>query len=126
MLNTYFKVSTDIFIYQKHKMRNMPLIPMAIQQGMSATSFIIMTLKTNPLGMLGVFTVADMVIRKYYSQNKIAIKNNFTIAMGALATTLITGPFLIEWSKSIYYYINDKIVDISDDFFNYSSALGMG
>ncbi len=104
----------------------MALIPMAIKQGMSATSFIIMTLKTNPLGMLGVFTVADMGIRKYYSKNKIAIKNNFAIAMGALATTLITGPFLIEWSKNIYYYINDKIVDVSDDFFNYTSALGMG
>ena len=115
---TYLNLTTEVFIYQKLLMTSMALIPLAIQQGMSFTSFVALTLKTNPLGMLAIFTITDLGIRNYLKRNQKIIRSN-------LATTLITGPYLIEWGQSAYYYLNDKIVDLSDDFFNYTSALGL-
>ena len=122
---TYLNLTTEVFIYQKLLMTSMALIPLAIQQGMSFTSFVALTLKTNPLGMLAIFTITDLGIRNYLKRNQKIIRSNMVIALGTLATTLITGPYLIEWGRSAYYYLNDKIVDLSDDFFNYTSALGL-
>jgi hypothetical protein len=102
----------------------MPIIPTSIQQGASISSFIITTLKTKPLGVIIIFTIADWSGKKL-SKTKNQTTQNMKFFMGALAATILTGPFIIYWSEGIYNYINDKMINLTDDFFNYTTALGM-
>ena len=113
-----------MFNRQNRKNKNMGLTPMMIKQGASVGTFIATTIKTKPLALIAIFTISNLGIKTIFRRGGRTIKNNMGFAVGVLATTIITGPFLIEWGESTYYYINDKIVDLSDSFFNFTSALG--
>lgn len=113
-----------MFNRQNRKNTNMGITPLMIQQGASVGTFIATTIKTKPLALIAIFTISDLGIKTILKQSGKTIKNNIGFALGVLATTLITGPFIISWSESAYYYVNDKIVDLSDNFFSFTSALG--
>jgi len=114
-----------MFNRQNAKITIMGLVPTMIQQGGTISSFIISTMQTKPLGLMVVFTVFDLGSKRLFPNMKVNTKNSIGFGLAVLATTLITGPFLIEWAESTYNFINDKIIDITDDFFNYTSALGV-
>ena len=113
-----------IFNRQKGENNIMSFVPVMIQQGGTVSSFIITTIKTKPLGMIVLFTIADFGFKGWLKAKGKKISKNWTYAGGVLVATLITGPFIIEWGESAFHYVNDKIVDLSDDFFNFTSALG--
>ena len=102
----------------------MPLIPLSIQQGATIPTFILTTFKTKPLGVLIIFTIADWAGKKI-NKNKHETTKNMKFFIGVVGATILTGPFIIYWSEEIFHYINDKMVNITDDFFNYTSALGV-
>lgn len=114
-----------MFNRQNYKISIMGLVPTMIQQGGTISSFIITTLQTKPLGMMVVFTIADLGLKRVFKDRGINVKSNIGFGLTVLLGTLITGPFLIEWGESAYNYLNDKVIDITDDFFNYTSALGV-
>ncbi len=113
-----------MFNRQNRKNTNMGLTPLMIQQGASVGTFIATTVKTKPLALIAIFTISDLGIKTIFKKSGKVIKNNIGFAVGVFATTILTGPFLIEWGESAYYYINDKIVDLSDNFFSFTSAIG--
>jgi hypothetical protein len=113
-----------IFNRQKGEKNIMGLVPLMIQQGGTVSSFIITTMKTKPLGMIVLFTIADFGLKGWLTAKGKKMSQNWTYAGGVLLATIITGPFIIEWAESSFNYVNDKIVDLSDDFFNFTSALG--
>jgi len=96
-----------------------------MQKGMSLTSFLVLTIKTNPLGMAALFTITDIGVRAYLKKNGKMIKSNLVILIGSFVATLVTGPLLLYWTKELYYKLNDKLGDLTEDFFNYTSALGL-
>ena len=71
-----------------------------------------------------IFTIADWGGKKI-NKSKNQTSRNMKFFIGALGATILTGPFIIYWSEGIYHYINDKMVNMTDDFFNYTSALGV-
>ena len=113
-----------MFNRQNRKNKNMGLTPMMIKQGASVGTFIATTIKTKPLALIAIFTISNLGIKTIFRRGGRTIKNNMGFAVGVFATTVLTGPFLIEWGESAYYFINDKIVDLSDTFFSFTSAIG--
>jgi hypothetical protein len=114
-----------MFNYQNILTTIMSLIPSAIQQGASIGSFIITTLQTKPLALMSIFVISDWGLNRWWKTDRTRLRNNVGFAIGVLTATIVTGPFIIYWGEGVFHYINDKIVDITDDFFNYTSALGM-
>ena len=102
----------------------MPLIPLSIQQGATISSFILTTIQTKPLGVLIIFTIADWAGKKI-NKNKQETTKNMKFFVGAVVATILTGPFIIYWSEEIFHYINDRMINITDDFFNYTSVVGV-
>lgn len=113
-----------MFNRQNRKNTNMGLTPLMIQQGASVGTFIATTVKTKPLALIAIFTISDLGIKTIFKKSGKVINNNIGFGLWVFATTILTGPFLIEWGESAYYYINDKIVDLSDNFFSFTSAIG--
>jgi hypothetical protein len=75
--------------------------------------------------MIAIFTVSDMGIKKWLKRKGGSIKGQLEITFYALTVTLLTGPYLIDWITHSYHYLNEKMGEFTDDFFNYTSALGI-
>ena len=113
-----------MFNYQNISTTIMSLIPLTIQQGATIGSFIINTLQTKPLAVMSIFVITDWGLNRWWKTDRNKLGNNIGFAIGVLTATILTGPFIIYWGEGVFHYINDKLIDITDDFFTYTSAFG--
>lgn len=90
--------------------------------GYSLTEFITYSIKAHPLGFVAVFTVAQGIYTSLRDKGVLIIRSNKRFALLILATTLITAPFIIDASISLYDWAKERFGDFSDDFFHYTTG----
>jgi len=100
----------------------MPLIPTLISEGgMTATEFIIYGLKTHPIGIVAIFTISQGIFTDLSKRGYRILQNRVNFAIITIGTTLILGPFLIDWTTALYEWTKDRVGDLSDDVMHYLS-----